>query len=153
MPGLARSTHLYNDTERSTVKLLLFQAEHFAWRSHSKTLPDVPDQTCDERVEHALVVFLHAEAQDPENPKLETKIVKNIKWLANKRQFTHVVLHSFTHLSESTAPADYAQDLLNQLQQRLEKTGYQVHQTPFGYFSAWDISVYGESLAKVFKSL
>ena len=35
----------------------------------------------------------------------------------------------------------------------LGNTGYRVWQTPFGYFCEWDLAVYGDSLAKVFKEL
>ena len=133
------------------MKLLLFQAEHFSWKSFSKTLEDVPDQEVDERVTETVVAFVHAEACDPDNAKVETKLVKNIKWIANKRGLKNVVLHSFSHLSGSTAPADYVGALLASTAQRLETTGYTVYRTPFGYFCSWDLGVYGESLAKVFK--
>ena len=135
------------------MKLLLFQAKRFYWQSFSKTLDDVADQDVSETVENTVVVFLHAEAQDEANSKLETKVVKNIKWLANKRGLKNLVLHSFTHLSVSTASPEFAQDLLNRLDERLTNTGYQVWQTPFGYFCEWDLSVFGDSLAKVFKEL
>src|SRR5262245_60407120 len=116
------------------MKLLLFQAKKFYWKSFSKTLESVPDQEVAETVLEAVVVFLHAELEDETKSKLETKLVKNIKWLANKRQLTHVVLHSFTHLSNSTASPAFAQALLSSLDHRLSETGYQVWQTPFGYF-------------------
>jgi len=135
------------------VKLLLFQAKRFYWQSFSKTLDDVADQDVSETVENTVVVFLHAEAEDEAKPKLETKVVKNIKWLANKRGLENIVLHSFTHLSGSTASPEFAQDLLNRLDERLTTTGYQVWQTPFGYFCEWDLSVFGDSLAKVFKEI
>ena len=135
------------------MKLLLFQAKQFSWKSFSKTLDTVPDLDVAETVQEAVVVFLHAELADEAEPKLETKVVKNIKWLANKRQLKRVVLHSFTHLSNSTASPEFAQALLAGLDQRLSKTGYQVWQTPFGYFCEWELSVYGDSLAKVFKEV
>jgi hypothetical protein len=135
------------------MKLLLFQAKRFYWASFSKTLDKVPEQEAAQTVEETLVVFLHAEAEDETNSRLETKVVKNIKWLANKRNLKNVVLHSFTHLSGSTASPDFAQNLLNRLEKRLTNTGYEVWQTPFGYFCEWDLSVYGDSLAKVFKEL
>ncbi|GAB4445350.1 MAG: hypothetical protein Kow0031_27890 [Anaerolineae bacterium] len=135
------------------MKLLLFQAKRFYWASFSKTLDDVPEQEVAETVEEALVVFYHAEAEDEDNPKLETRVVKNIKWLANKRSLKNIVLHSFTHLSESTASPEFAQGLVNRLEERLTNTGYRVWQTPFGYFCEWDLAVYGDSLAKVFKSI
>ena len=135
------------------MKLLLFQARRFQWTSFSKTLGNVPDQDVSETVTEAVVVFFHAEAEDIEKPKLETKLVKNIKWLANKRKLKNIVLHSFTHLSGSTASPEFAHDLVNRLEERLAGTGYQVWQTPFGYFCEWDLAVYGDSLAKVFKEL
>jgi hypothetical protein len=135
------------------MKLLLFQAKQFYWKSFSKTLDTVPDQEVTETVPEAVVVFLHAEVEDEAKPSLETKVIKNIKWLANKRSLKNIVLHSFTHLSGSTASPEFAQTLLNNLEQRLRSTGYQVWQTPFGYFCEWDLSVYGDSLAKVFKEI
>lgn len=135
------------------MKLLLFQAKRFYWKSFSKTLESAPDQDVVETVTEAVVIFLHAEAEDEVQPGLETKVVKNIKWLANKRGLKNIVLHSFTHLSGSTASPEFAQTLLNGLEQRLRSTGYQVWQTPFGYFCEWDLSVYGDSLAKVFKEI
>ena len=135
------------------MKLLLFQAKQFSWKSFSKTLETAPDLDVAETVQEAVVVFLHAELEDETTPKLETKLVKNIKWLANKRELKRVVLHSFTHLSSSTASPEFAQALLTSLDQRLSETGYQVWQTPFGYFCEWELSVYGDSLAKVFKEL
>ncbi len=133
------------------MKMVLFLAERFAWKTHSKTLASAPDREVDEEIAHALVAFVHAEPTDVDKPKLETKIVKQIKWLANKRDIKSIALHSFTHLSSSTAPAEFAGPLLDRLAQRLRTGGYDVRQTPFGYFCSWDISVYGESLAKVFK--
>jgi hypothetical protein len=135
------------------MKLLLFQAKKFYWQSFSKTLADVPDQDVAETVPDTLVVFVHAEVVDETKPKLETKVVKNIKWLANKRSLKNIVLHSFTHLSSSTASPEFARSLLDRLDERLSNTGYQVWQTPFGYFCEWNLSVYGDSLAKVFKEL
>lgn len=135
------------------MKLLLFQAKKFYWQTFSKTLDDVPEQEVTETIHEALVVFLHAEVEDETKPKIETKVIKNIKWLANKRQLKNIVLHSFTHLSGSTASSEFAQALLNGLDERLANTGYEVWQTPFGYFCEWDLSVYGDSLAKVFKEL
>jgi len=49
--------------------------------------------------------------------------------------------------------AEYASALLETLAARLESAGYSVVTTPFGYFCEWDLSVYGESLAKVYKAL
>lgn len=136
------------------MKLLMFQAKRFWFRSFSKTLEFVEDQEVEQEVRDAAVIFIHAEAGDEEQgPSLLTKALKNIKWIANKRGLKNVVLHSFTHLADTTASPAYAQATLDTLAARLRDVGYTVAVTPFGYFCEWDLSVYGESLAKVYKAL
>lgn len=136
------------------MKLLMFQAKRFWFRSFSKTLGFVEDQEVEQEVRDAAVIFIHAEAGDEaQGPALLTKALKNIKWIANKRGLKTVVLHSFTHLAETTASPEYAQQAVDTLAARLRDVGYNVAVTPFGYFCEWDLSVYGESLAKVYKAL
>jgi hypothetical protein len=138
------------------MKLLCFQAKRFRWKTHSKTLPDVPDQDVEENVAEAVVVFLHAEASDQELDRKDSVLrqtLKHVKWLANKRGLKNIVLHSFGHLGGDTAPADFAASFISALAERLSETGYHVQVTPFGYFCEWDLSVYGESLAKVWKEI
>ncbi|MDP6942679.1 MAG: threonyl-tRNA synthetase editing domain-containing protein [Myxococcota bacterium] len=136
------------------MRLLTFQAEHFAWRSYSKTLPDVEDVEVDAAVDDALVAFMHIEAADAEDHKRTFKhTLKHLKWLANKRALKTVVLHSFTHLGGENAEPGYARDFMEALEGRLHATGYVVHLTPFGYFCSWDLRVYGDSLAKVYKAI
>ena len=140
----------------AAMKLLCFQARRFRWKTHSKTLPEVPDQEVDGEVKETLVVFLHAEASDAAQDRATSVLrgsLKYIKWLANKRALKNIVLHSFTHLGGESASATFAESLLTALAERLRETGYQVFITPFGYFCEWDLSVYGESLAKVWKEI
>ena len=138
------------------MKLLCFQAKRFRWKTHSKTLAEVTDQDIDQEVHETVVVFLHAETTDSDAERSASVLrqsLKHIKWLANKRQLKNIVLHSFSHLGATTAPAALAESFITTLQQRLSSTGYQVWTTPFGYFCEWDLSVYGESLAKVWKEI
>ena len=138
------------------MKLLMFLAKQFTFRPFEKTLPDTSrgDGGSEVRVPDAAVIFVHAEPQDEaDTAGLETKFVKNVKWIAGKRGLKNVVLHSFTHLAETSASPQFAETFLQSAAARLRNTGYQVTLTPFGWVCEWDLSVYGESLAKVFKSL
>jgi len=138
------------------MKLLCFQAKRFRWKTYSKTLPDVPDRDVEEQILNTVVVFVHAETSDDieaKRPSLLRQIVKHIKWLANKKDLKNVVLHSFTHLGGETASPGFAESMIHDIARRLEATGYYVQLTPFGYFCEWDLSVYGESLAKVWKEI
>ncbi len=138
------------------MNLLCFQAKRFRWKTHSKTLPDVPDQEVEVEVVEAVVAFVHGEASDDAEERRQSVLrqaVKHIKWLANKRALKNIVIHSFTHLGGQTASPGSAVSVINEIARRLRETGYQVWITPFGYFCEWDLSVYGESLAKVWKEI
>ena len=138
------------------MKLLCFQAKQFRWKTHSKTLADVADQDVNEQVADAIVIFIHAEKSDEEadkKPSVLRQTLKHIKWLANKRDFKNIVIHSFTHLGGETAAPDFAEALIKAVAERLRENTYTVWTTPFGYFCEWDLSVYGDSLAKVWKEI
>ncbi len=136
------------------MKLLMFLARQFAFRPFEKILPEASEASGETRVTDAAVIFVHAEPEDEAAPSgLETKFVKNVKWIAGKRGLRNIVLHSFTHLAETSASPQFAEAFLQSAAARLRNTGYQVTLTPFGWVCEWDLSVLGESLAKVWKSL
>ena len=138
------------------MKVLCFQAKRFRWKTHSKTLPEVPDRNVEEVVSDAVVAFVHAESSDESEERKNSVLrqtLKHLKWLANKRGLKNIVIHSFTHLGGDTASPAAAESIINALAERLRETDYQVWITPFGYFCEWDLSVYGESLAKVWKEI
>ena len=139
------------------MKLLCFQSKRFRWKLHSKSLPAATEQENLERqVNDALIVFVHAETTDAAAERRASVLrqsLKHIKWLANKRELKSLVLHSFTHLGGETATPDFAEWFIETAAERLRDTGYQVWTTPFGYSCEWDLSVYGESLAKVWKEI
>jgi hypothetical protein len=150
------------------VKAVLFLARRFAFEPFAAALPDVtppaealpridgtddPNNSSLARHEfaEAVVAFIHCEERDAEKrSSVFSRTLKQIKWLAGKRAFRRVVLHSFTHLSSSKAAPDFAEAFLDELAGRLRRTGYEVALTPFGYTCTWDLEVYGETLAKVY---
>ncbi|HEV8322033.1 MAG TPA: threonyl-tRNA synthetase editing domain-containing protein [Myxococcota bacterium] len=136
------------------MKLLTFQAKRFRWKTHSPGLEDAPPLDLEDQTTDAVVAFLHVEARDePADARARAfrHTLKHVKWIANKRSLENVVLHSFTHLGGENAAPPFARAFLEELAARLTDTGYAVKLTPFGWFCEWDLEVYGDSLAKVWK--
>ena len=133
------------------MRVLFWYCDRFDWTPAMKTLPDTLEAE-PAKNENAVVAFVHIEPGDVEaGSSAETKLVKNAKWLVRKWENTRVVLHSFTHLGEEKAEAGKAQSLLDRAQKRLEKAGYSVVQTPYGYFLDLAIKAPGHPLARVYK--
>ena len=134
------------------MKILSYQVKRFCWATHSQTLDDADPEASGE-IQEGAVFWLHIEESDEaDDARIFKKTLKHIKWIANNKSLKSIVLHSFAHLGGQTATASYARHFLNRMSERLKNTGYSVHQTPFGWFCSWDISVYGDSMAKVFRS-
>jgi len=135
------------------LKLLLWYCSRLGWRPTKKTVEDVADGEPGE-ARDAVVAFIHVEPADEERAsKVETKLVKNLKWLAGKWETKTLVLHSFTHLGEEKAEAGFSRGLFDRARERLEQTGYQVIETPYGHFNDLELAAPGHPLARVFKQL
>ena len=136
------------------MKLLMIYATRFNYKTTRKSLESAGDIEEQRTVEDAVVGFIHVEEKDEDRlSDVETKMIKNLKWAARKNNTNRIVLHSFTHLSESKAPTDITKQLLDNAEQRLKNADYQVDQTPFGYFLDLDVVAPGYPLARLFKDI
>jgi hypothetical protein len=136
------------------MKLLMIYANHFAYRTSQKSLESIADVADQQRIENTVVGFIHVEETDEARlSNVETKLVKNLKWAARKNDTNRIVLHSFTHLSDSKARSDLTKQLLDNAEERLCQADYETCQTPFGYFLDLDIQAPGHPLARLFKDI
>jgi hypothetical protein len=136
------------------MKLLIIFATRFNYITTLKGLESAAEAEEQKTVENAVVGFIHVEEKDKDRlPSVETKMIKNLKWAARKNNTGRIVLHSFTHLSESKAPSDITKQLLDNAERRLKDADYEVSQTPFGYFLDLDVRAPGYPLARLFKDI
>lgn len=134
------------------MRVLFWYCDKFAWAPALKTLPDAPDAVPSAHAT-CIVAFIHVEPKDVETGSAaETKLVKNVKWLARKWETSRIVLHSFTHLGEKKADPQQAKALIDRAQARLIKATYDPVQTPYGYFNDLSIQAPGHPLARIFKA-
>ena len=132
----------------------MIYASFFGYQPAVKTLTQVPDQATPDFMENAVIGFIHVEQKDSEDTgKVVTKLIKNLKWLAGKNNTQKIVLHSFSHLSESKGEPELVEHIFNHAEARLMESGYDVKQTPFGYFVDLELKAPGSPLARVFKDI
>ncbi len=131
----------------------MIYANLFQYRVSKKGLEDADAPSSEsERIKDAVLGFIHLEREDEEKKAyIETKLVKNLKWLARKNNTNRIVLHSFAHLSESKASPEFVKEVLSSAKERLEGAGYKAHLTPIGYFLDLKMEAPGHPLARVFK--
>ncbi len=136
------------------MKLLMIYADKFAYKTAAKALESMPDITEKREITNTLVGFIQVETQDEDRlSAVETKLIKNLKWAARKNETNKIVLHSFSHLSESKAAPEITQQVFSHAARRLFSAAYEVHQTPFGYFLDLDLQAPGHPLSRLFKDI
>ncbi len=135
------------------MKLLMIYCTTFGYNPTIKTLDMADVNEVPEFFENVQVAFVQAEEEDEKKEvEIAKKFLKNLKWVCGKNKTKKVVLHSFAHLSESKASPEFTVKLFNHIEERLKNVGYEVAQTPFGYFLDLQVNAPGFSLARVFKS-
>ncbi len=137
------------------MKVLVLYVNSFAYEAKEKNLEDAPDPGEGMELNDSILAFIQVEKEDEEKDlkSREKKLVNHIKWTARKNNTQKVILHSFAHLSESKASADFTKELFDAAQKRLENADYKVTQTPFGYFLDLKIDAPGNSLARIWATL
>ena len=127
---------------------------NFSYTPAIKTIESMPDYSEEKKYENIQVAFIQVEKEDEEKETaVIKKLLKNLKWITGKNNTKRIVLHSFAHLSESKAEPEFTKSLFDNVEERLENSGFEVKQTPFGYFLDLKIDAPGYSLARVFKNL
>lgn len=136
------------------MKLLMIYCNSFSYTPKVKTLDIVNDANEGKEFEKVQTAFIQMEEGDELKEKaVARKLLKNLKWITGKNKTKSIVLHSFAHLSESKAEPEFTMAFFDDIHQRLENSGFEVSQTPFGYFLDLRLDAPGFSLARVFKSL
>ena len=134
------------------MKLLIFYVNSFSFETNHKGLESAVESNIKEEINNAVLGFIHVEEKDESNSSdVETKLIKNLKCAAGKNDTNRIILHSFNHLSESSANPEFTKKLLNNAEFRLRNSEYSVSQTPFGYFLNIKMDAPGNPLARIFK--
>ena len=135
------------------MKLLMIYNTRFGYKTAVKTLAEVEEIAEEKEYRDVLAGFIHVEEHDEQDMKrVETKLVKNLKWAAKKNNTRKVIIHSFADLSDSKASPEFTKELFDRVEARMKNAEYEAWQTPFGYFLDLDMAAPGFSSARMFKS-
>lgn len=124
----------------------------FSYTTSKKGLEHVEDIEQTKNFENALIAFIHVEPEDEQMlSNVQTKLVKNLKWVAHKNETNLIVLHSFAHLAEKKGDPDLTKAIFDNTEELLKNAGFDAEQKSFGYF--WDMYVQapGHPFARLFK--
>lgn len=137
------------------MKVLAMYTSYFGYLPALKNSEDAKEVSDGKSFTDCIVAFIQLEQEDEGKEVLsrEKKLVNHLKWVLRKNNCQKLILHSFAHLSESKASARFTKAVFDQAELRLQHSGIETAQTPFGYFLDLDIKAPGFSLARIWASL
>lgn len=129
--------------------------DEFSYKPSQKNLDQAEEITDGAIFTDSILAFIQVEESDEEKDvkSREKKLVNHLKWTARKNNCKNIILHSFAHLSESKASAEFTKELFDLAEKRLSNADFKTAQTPFGYFLDLNIKAPGFSLARIWASL
>ena len=137
------------------MKVLVMYVDEFSYTPAQKNLDTAEDITEGASYTDSILAFIQIEQSDEEHDlkSREKKLVNHLKWTARKNSCKNIILHSFAHLSDSKASAEFTKEIFDLAEIRLQNGGYTTAQTPFGYFLNLNLKAPGHSLARIWAEL
>ena len=129
--------------------------DEFSYTPAQKNLDTAEEITEGATYTYSILSFIQIEESDEEYDlkSREKKLVNHLKWTARKNSCKNIILHSFAHLSDSKASAEFTKEIFDLAEIRLQNGGYTTAQTPFGYFLNLNLKAPGHSLARIWAEL
>jgi|SRR5690554_4914725 predicted deacetylase len=137
------------------MKVLVMYVDEFSYTPAQKNLDTAEEITEGATYTDSILAFIQIEESDEEYDlkSREKKLVNHLKWTARKNSCKNIILHSFAHLSDSKASAEFTKEIFDLAEIRLQNGGYTTAQTPFGYFLNLNLKAPGHSLARIWAEL
>lgn len=110
---------------------------------------DIEDEQRRGRIEDCLVAFVAVERKDEENsPETVDSAAREIEGMIQRLATNRVLLYPYAHLSTELATPRAAKKTIGELKRSLEKKGYEIHASPFGWYKSFVLSCKGHPLAE-----
>jgi hypothetical protein len=137
------------------MKVLAIYVNEFSYQPAEKNLEETETVKEGATFLDSVLAFIHIEETDEsfDVKSREKKLVNHLKWVSRKNNCNRIILHSFAHLSTSKASVSFTRELFNEAEARLKNSGFEIAQTPFGYFIDFKIAAPGYSLARIWAEL
>ncbi len=140
------------------MKTLNLHVDYIEWEGLKKALKKIDElgkqDISKKRVEECLVILIAVEKNDsPSSKKLLGEFIDNTKSITEQIKANKIVLYPYAHLSKDLgSPAD-AMAVLDALEERLKKEGFNVSRAPFGYYKSFELKVKGHPLSELSREI
>ncbi|MEM2136619.1 MAG: threonyl-tRNA synthetase editing domain-containing protein [Candidatus Methanomethylicia archaeon] len=135
------------------MRILLIHAEKFWWKVTKPVRIPIRDELTDENregnVDNSLIAFTCIEKLDESDMENKCmKAVDEIIEVSSRINVKNIVIYPYAHLSNQLGSLENTVKALRLIVQGLMEMGYQVKQSPFGYYKEFMIHCKGHPLSE-----
>jgi threonyl-tRNA synthetase len=135
------------------MKILALHCDYIKFKPLKKAIKESEElskeQEKEKEIKEVLVILSAVEASDDD--KVIDWLVENVKDIAKQVKAENVVLYPYAHLSPNLSKPDFAQNVLEEAQEKLkkEKSFKIVERAPFGYYKEFELKCKGHPLSEL----
>jgi hypothetical protein len=134
------------------MRLLILHVDRFAYTVTDPTRSALREPLGERAhaVAEALVALASVEREDEADPTQVARLgALELEQLARQLGVARFVLHPFAHLFGQPSAPEVAVRVLDGVKEQLLMAGFEVHRSPFGWFTRWDLQAKGHPLSRV----
>jgi threonyl-tRNA synthetase len=134
------------------MRLLVLHVDRFEYTITEPTRSPLrePVAHASHTVSEALVALASVEREDEAAPARVAQLAaEELARLARQLGVRQLVLHPFAHLFGTVAAPAVAREVLDAVREGLQGAGFEVHRSPFGWFTRWNLQTKGHPLSRV----
>lgn len=106
------------------------------------------------RIEEVLVTFISFEDVDEGKEAASAELLAdNVAEIAEKVETKNIVLYPYAHLSSSLAGPDTGKSILGATAEILQREGFEVMASPFGWYKSFKLSCKGHPLSELSREI
>ena len=132
------------------MRMLCWHVNSIKWKpvKEIKAISEPAEEGKWSEVKDCIACLTAFEKRDEENSEIISQAVGGIKEVTGQVKVLRVVLYPYAHLSNELSSAGFAKEKLNELKTALEKEGFEVHKSPFGWYKEFIVHCKGHPLAE-----
>ncbi len=139
------------------MKILSLHCDYMKFRPLKKAIKKIKDLVEKDKkethVKDALAILTAVEKVDKNIPGIVSKLVDEVKNIADQLSANKIVLYPYAHLSENLSDPDTAMNVLDEAEKALKKAKFEVYRAPFGYYKEFEMKVKGHPLSELSRNI
>jgi threonyl-tRNA synthetase len=134
------------------MRVLVIHCDYFRYKLGRATKFAEEAKEREAELRDVLVLFTCIENGDERREKeLVEGFISDMKETTKRIGCSRIILYPYAHLSSNLSSPNFAKEMLKNLKEALQREGFEVSQSPFGWYKEFELCCKGHPLAESYR--